>query len=305
MMILYCILFLLFASIINITFGNHYDVLNIRPNAGEDEIKKSYRELAKKYHPDKNKDDPDAQEKFIAVGAAYEVLSNPQKRREYDLSFQQPFGNRNRHQHTHRYTQHFNRGARSGGAHTFHFQSGDGTFQFEQSIEIPPIVSMIIGFSIFALPLTMMCAPLCCIWVILRLCGFRKSSPEDSDNKTTDAREKLTEHWQRDYLPHLTRRGLKAERRIIVASLSSKPEVLSDLRQCKEKYTRDPVYFSRCSEAVSSVHDVIAFCKQGKKFCLRPHECNDTGAWIDKLLNGEVKWESIDLLPSDIKLNVY
>lgn len=61
-----------------------YKILNVKRSANTNEIKKAYRRLAKELHPDKNKDDPDASTKFQDLGAAYEVLSNADKRKTYD-----------------------------------------------------------------------------------------------------------------------------------------------------------------------------------------------------------------------------
>ena len=63
---------------------DYYELLNVKKNAGADEIKKSYRALAKKYHPDKNPDDKASEERFKEIQEAYDVLSDPQKRSEYD-----------------------------------------------------------------------------------------------------------------------------------------------------------------------------------------------------------------------------
>ena len=63
---------------------DYYEVLGVEKNASDDEIKKAYRKLAIKYHPDRNPDDPNAEEKFKEAAEAYSVLSDPQKRQQYD-----------------------------------------------------------------------------------------------------------------------------------------------------------------------------------------------------------------------------
>lgn len=74
---------------------DYYKILGVRRQATSKEIKKTYRSLAIKYHPDKNKDDKNAEEKFKKISEAYAVLSDPEKREQYDTfghaGFQQQY----------------------------------------------------------------------------------------------------------------------------------------------------------------------------------------------------------------------
>ncbi|HZE58912.1 MAG TPA: molecular chaperone DnaJ [Chthoniobacterales bacterium] len=63
---------------------DYYEVLSVSRTASEEEVKRSYRKLAVKYHPDKNPDDPHAEEKFKELGEAYDVLMDADKRAAYD-----------------------------------------------------------------------------------------------------------------------------------------------------------------------------------------------------------------------------
>ena len=65
-------------------FKDYYGILGVSKTATEDEIKKTFRKLALKYHPDRNPGDKVAEEKFKGISEAYEVLSDPEKRQKYD-----------------------------------------------------------------------------------------------------------------------------------------------------------------------------------------------------------------------------
>jgi len=99
---------------------DYYDVLGVAEDASEKEIKKAYRKLAQRYHPDRNPDDPEAEDRFKDVQEAYGVLSDKDKRREYDQARKNPFGGGRR-------------GASGPGGGSQGFESGQGQRYYRTS----------------------------------------------------------------------------------------------------------------------------------------------------------------------------
>ena len=71
---------------------DYYETLGVSRDAGDKELKAAYRRLARKYHPDVNKGDPQAEEKFKQVSEAFAVLSDSKKRAQYDRGGHDAFG---------------------------------------------------------------------------------------------------------------------------------------------------------------------------------------------------------------------
>ena len=75
---------------------NYYDILGVSKDASQDEIKKSFRNLALKYHPDKNGNSEESKQRFMKIIEAYEVLSDEQARKNYDSNNFEKRGTRQR-----------------------------------------------------------------------------------------------------------------------------------------------------------------------------------------------------------------
>jgi curved DNA-binding protein len=105
-------------------YKDYYKVLGVEKKATKEEMKKKYRKLAQKYHPDRNPDNKQAEEKFKEISEAYDVLGNDEKRAKYD----QLGSNWNQYQHAGAGGFDFSQWARQGGGKQYR-TSYDGTFQ--------------------------------------------------------------------------------------------------------------------------------------------------------------------------------
>ncbi|ERL92534.1 hypothetical protein D910_09847 [Dendroctonus ponderosae] len=101
--ILYVVLFCLYSLTNCDEKVDYYKLLNVPRDATVQEVRKAFKILAVKLHPDKNKDDSDAEQKFIQLAKAYEILKDPTSRKEYDLHGDSEFNNNKRSYHSYSY----------------------------------------------------------------------------------------------------------------------------------------------------------------------------------------------------------
>ena len=115
---------------------DYYDVLGVNKHADEKEIKHAYRKLAKKYHPDTNAGNADAEQKFKEVTEAYNVLSDKEKRQLYDqYGFAAFDPNMDPHMNQN-WNQSYGQGSTGNGGFYSHFRTGDpGGFRQEYHFE--------------------------------------------------------------------------------------------------------------------------------------------------------------------------
>ena len=133
---------------------DYYNILGVSRNATEKDIKAAFRRLARQHHPDVNPGDKSAEDKFKEINEAYEVLSDPDKRKKYDQ-----YGD------NWKYADQFSEAARQqggswgftgqpGGGQTFHFEEGDledREVELEVQSQTPPMVQVLSGIGKTAL----------------------------------------------------------------------------------------------------------------------------------------------------------
>src|SRR6185295_4875078 len=122
-----------------VDYKDYYKSLGVSREASDEEIRKAFRKLARQYHPDVAKDKKNAEEKFKEINEAYEVLSDPAKRKKYDelgaywkegAGFQPPPG----WQQDHRQGRPFPGGGGQGGAYEFEFGGTTGFSDFFEQL---------------------------------------------------------------------------------------------------------------------------------------------------------------------------
>lgn len=115
-------------------FIDYYKILDIDRNASAEDIKKAYRKLARKYHPDLNPNDKEANKKFQQINEANEVLGDPEKRKKYD-QYGKDWKHAEQFEQQRQQRQHHNYGGFSGtGAEFYDFEEGGGFSDFFDSL---------------------------------------------------------------------------------------------------------------------------------------------------------------------------
>jgi len=120
---------------------DYYEILGVAKNSSTGDIKKAYRKLAMKYHPDRNKDNKEAEEKFKKISEAYAVLSDPEKRKQYDTfgasGFQQRYSQEDifRNSNLGDILREFGFGGQGSGGWSFKTSSGGGGTLFDSIFE--------------------------------------------------------------------------------------------------------------------------------------------------------------------------
>jgi curved DNA-binding protein CbpA len=267
----------------------HYEVLGLRKDASEDSIKQQYRKLAKQYHPDKNRDDPSANEKFIEVSSAYETLSDPGKRRTYDQilsapqSQGQPMHGRGGHHQpgfhpgfrfpSNQFPNEFSsaggrsfvfeRRASNGRSYTFSYSFGGAgpgqQFYYDNGVQRQSLLSQLIS-AVWLSPIPMIFSFFAIYWCASRCCSSRAADDRDRQTYNRENIRQHSSHLPRDVSSEGS--ASKADddlassirQRKCITIIPCSVQALSVISKLKRSFKADPLLF--CNKVPSEIYGV-------------------------------------------------
>lgn len=299
---------------------SYYDILHVKSKSSEHDIKQAYRELAKKFHPDKNKNDPNAQDKFIKITEAYEVLVDPQKRAEYDDSLSGKTRSSMQYQRQNFHDFNMHRAPRGFHQENFFMDQRGNRFTFTYSTDGSKIrhepkgflgslfhTFMLILTALFAtIPIFAILLPFFLIYLVCKFLDYIFSSIRYLVTpKPPPYTSSIQENTNIDQLPIFSKSLLQSShKRIVIVALTSRAEKC--LKNIERKFRKDPVRFCIQSSGRSDVAmdmDIVAFRKQGVECDIMKHvhsniEAKDVEEWIVRILNGQGAW--VDVTSADL-----
>jgi hypothetical protein len=266
-----------------------YRILNLKQGASSTDIKKAYRDLAKKHHPDKNPNHKEAERKFIEISKAYEELMNLASASGSGYSFPQSREGR-QHQDTDlnddifRYAQNnfrrfqFDSGSsdeffeiRGAGGHRFYFKASSSSRHQNFHQYGAPSISELFLHHFIADPILFYLTAGIVLTFAYILLAYVCDHVFPKPISYTKLPVLSTSTFRKGYI-------------VIVSNHSI--EMQDELFNISRGFRRDPIIFCSCK---SRVTDVIALAKEGGKWCRKP--CDSAlENWILHLLNGEVTW---------------
>jgi Na+-transporting methylmalonyl-CoA/oxaloacetate decarboxylase gamma subunit len=277
-------------------FRDPYEILKIKRDSTEFEIKSAYRELAKKYHPDKNAFDENAQKKFIEVSTAYEQLRDKAK----DPSSSQSSGRTTSRQHRQSHQQRFHDAQREyfemmqsfrkmQQERSAHFEYRFHSFhhQHYQQQRAPQITFHDFVWSVIGQhPTFFLCVLVFCVY------SLGKLIQRVLDMQSIRYAESQAEASQTPTLPIWTRSSSRQGLIAIICSHHHEQE----LYHLRWAFRTDRVHFFRYDDADEAV---IAVSKGGLRWSVKPVK-SDIESWLVKVIGGEVIWNLQSDLPCPV-----
>ena len=296
-----------------------YQVLNIRESASEADIKAAYRKLAKKYHPDKNPNDPEAQRRFIEISNAYEQLTTKTEEEPSGAHHQQHTHPRHHHQH-HQYQ----RGSPEEDFRRYQamyeelfrrMHEEQRFFQFSQKPSLPHFsfqypnnhrggpsyhhfytqhssprhspVTLFLLNAYHRYPSVFIFFSVFVLYLFYSMLSlafsilFSAQRPFRSTHERSSAYQDAGREKLPTWSPQLYRKGIIA----IIGEKSQEQRFL----ELRRKFSNDPLQFFIFKGERVGVNDVIAVSRGGTKWTMKPGDL-DLESWLLKLMGGEVRW---------------